>query len=255
MTATVVEAPLARRRAHEPPNLRRLTGVELRKMADTLSGIWLLISVGALTITFALIAAFTGTAEDHTLRSILSDAVFPAEVLLPVVGILLVSSEWSQRTSMTTFTLVPQRLRVLAAKLTAAIGPSLVALALALGAGGLATALADGGSWSLPAAIVGQEAVLLVSVMLMGVAFGAALLSSPAAIVLYFGLPLAFQALVAIPGMDGPARWLNGAQSLDPMVDHVMSATEWARAGTTLAMWVLLPLAIGAWRIARSEAR
>ena len=40
-------------------------------------------------------------------------------MLLPIVGILLVSSEWSQRTALITFTLVPQRMRVMSAKLAA----------------------------------------------------------------------------------------------------------------------------------------
>jgi hypothetical protein len=33
--------------------------------------------------------------------------------------------------------------------------------------------------------------------------------------------------------------------SLVPLTEHVMSAMEWARAGTTLALWMLLPLLIG----------
>ena len=32
-----------------------------------------------------------------------------------------------------------------------------------------------------------------------------------------------------------------------------MSATQWAHAGTALAIWMLLPLVIGAWRITRRE--
>ena len=34
-----------------------------------------------------------------------------------------------------------------------------------------------------------------------------------------------------------------------------MSAGDWARAGTTLAVWMLLPVLIGAWRIVASEVR
>jgi hypothetical protein len=30
-----------------------------------------------------------------------------------------------------------------------------------------------------------------------------------------------------------------------------MSATQWAQAGTALAVWMLLPLLIGLWRITR----
>ena len=32
-----------------------------------------------------------------------------------------------------------------------------------------------------------------------------------------------------------------------------MSATQWAHPGTSLAIWMVLPLLIGAWRITRRE--
>jgi hypothetical protein len=32
-----------------------------------------------------------------------------------------------------------------------------------------------------------------------------------------------------------------------------MSATQWAHAGTSLTIWMVLPLLIGAWRITRRE--
>jgi hypothetical protein len=34
-----------------------------------------------------------------------------------------------------------------------------------------------------------------------------------------------------------------------------MSATEWAHLGTTLALWIGVPLLVGAWRITRGEIR
>jgi ABC-2 type transport system permease protein len=39
------------------------------------------------------------------------------------------------------------------------------------------------------------------------------------------------------------------------MAEHPMDATEWAHAGTTLALWVGLPLLVGLWRIARKEVQ
>ena len=38
-----------------------------------------------------------------------------------------------------------------------------------------------------------------------------------------------------------------------PMFEHALNATEWARLGTSLALWLLLPLLVGLWRITRSE--
>jgi hypothetical protein len=34
-----------------------------------------------------------------------------------------------------------------------------------------------------------------------------------------------------------------------------MSTTQWARAGTTLAVWMLLPLLVGLWRVTRGDVR
>jgi ABC-2 type transport system permease protein len=39
------------------------------------------------------------------------------------------------------------------------------------------------------------------------------------------------------------------------MLDRALTASEWAQVGTSLALGMLLPLAIGLWRIARGEIR
>jgi hypothetical protein len=49
------------------------------------------------------------------------------------------------------------------------------------------------------------------------------------------------------------APWLDTRLALDPMPQEVMSGTQWAQAGTALALWMVLPLLIGAWRITRRE--
>jgi hypothetical protein len=67
-----------------------------------------------------------------------------------------------------------------------------------------------------------------------------------------FVLPISWSAIGSIHALEGVARWLDTA-SLGPLTDQFYSGIQWARAGTTLALWVLVPLAIGAWRIGRSE--
>jgi ABC-2 type transport system permease protein len=249
------EAPLARDRSTRP-GLARLTGVELRKMVDTRAGFWVQLGVLALTVTFAILSAVIGHTVDHTLHGILIAAVWPAYALLPVVGILLVTSEWSQRTTLITFTLVPRRSRVLIAKLGAGVLLASAAVVVALGVATLVTSAAGPGvpgTWSLSGIVLGQTLLLVVFAMVMGLAFGAALLSSAPAIVLSFALPLGWSALGNIHALEGTARWLDSGRAFAPLVDHVMSATEWGRVGTTLALWLLVPAAIGLWRIARSE--
>jgi hypothetical protein len=43
------------------------------------------------------------------------------------------------------------------------------------------------------------------------------------------------------------------ASALGQMTVEVMSATQWAHASTSLAIWMVLPLLIGAWRITQRE--
>ncbi len=49
------------------------------------------------------------------------------------------------------------------------------------------------------------------------------------------------------------APWVDYASALGQMTEGVMSATQWAHMGTALALWMLLPLLIGTWRITRRE--
>jgi ABC-2 type transport system permease protein len=252
MSTVTLTAPMGARDAR--PSLARLTAVELRKMTDTRAGFWLLVSTAALTVAVVVLFAIFGEQQDHTLREFFGVAVAPASILLPVVGILLVSSEWSQRTSVLTFALVPQRSRVMAAKLAAGVVLAIAALQIGLAVALLGTA-SVGGEWTLPAWMLGQTALSVVTGMISGIAFGALFLASAPAIVLYFGLPLAWTALGSLPFLEGAARWLDGTRSLTPLTEEMMSATQWARAGTTLAVWMLLPLLIGIWRVTRGDVR
>lgn len=238
------------------PGLGRLTKVELRKMTDTRAGFWVLLATVLITVAAVVIATLVGDALAQRFEQLLSVAVMPPAVLLPVVGVLLVTSEWSQRTSLITFTLVPRRGRVLAAKLLAGVILAVVALVVSLAASAVATLVAAPGlddTWSLPLGIVGQHAVFLVTWMLIGVAFGAALLASAPAIVLFFGLPTVFSALGSIHALTGTADWTDTGRTLTPMTDELLSGTQWAQAGTTIGLWLLVPLAIGAWRVVRRD--
>ena len=240
------------------PGLARLTRVELRKMVDTRSGFWLQMAVLGLTALVVVITCLTGEASDHTFREVLSNAVQPASILLPVAGILLVTQEWSQRTGLITFALVPGRGRVIGAKVLAGIVLGLLAALVCVLFAALGTAFASPDVphvWSLPAGLLVQDLFYVVTSMVNGVAFGAALLASAPAIVLFFGLPAVWSAVGSLHFMHGIANWLDATQTLNPLTEEVITATQWAQAGTTLALWMLLPLAIGVWRIRRGEVR
>jgi ABC-2 type transport system permease protein len=238
------------------PSFPRLTGVELRKMVDTRAGFWLQLIVALLTLAAVVLVCIFAETDELVFRDLFALAITPASILLPIVGILLVSSEWSQRTAPITFVLVPHRSRVLAAKIAASVVLSVIAFVVCLAFAVLGTAIASpgiDGTWSLSAGLLGQDVFSLVTGVVIGVGFGAALLSSAPAIVLSFVLPLGWAAIGSIHALEPAARWLDGTRSLAPLTEHLLSGTEWARAGTTLALWMLLPLAIGLWRILRDE--
>jgi ABC-2 type transport system permease protein len=242
----------------EAPSLVRLTRVELRKSCDTRAGRWLLaviaLAVGAVVALVLLLGEGPTSLSHH-----LAMAQLPIAVLLPVLGILLVTSEWSQRTAMTTFTLVPRRSRVLTAKVLAASALALLGVAatgvVAVGAVLLTPLVGDAGpDWTVSAAQVGQVALFQVVSVLSGVAFGMALLSSPLAIVTYLVLPLVFTIVVSTVGaLRWVADWLDLSTATAPMFDGALDAQGWLQLATATALWLALPMAVGWLRIQRAE--
>jgi ABC-2 type transport system permease protein len=241
---------------HTRPGLGRLVAVELRKMVNTRAGFWLQVAMVAITVVVVTARAVTGDAADHTFASILSIGLQPAAVLLPVIGILLVTSEWSQRTGMITFALVPVRSRILGAKLIASIVLSLAMLVMSVAvvaAGVLVASPSVDGTWSEAATLIGQSAVFLTTGIIVGLAFGAILLASAPAIVALFALPITWTAVATLSIFADAAPWLDTRLALAPLHEEVLSSAQWAHAGTALALWMLLPLLIGIWRITRRE--
>jgi hypothetical protein len=241
------------------PGMDRLTAVELRKMTDTRAGLWLQIAVGLLTLAAIAVVVIVGNDHDRTFHQLLNVAIQPATLLLPVVGILLVTSEWTQRTALITFALVPRRGRVVSAKLLAAILLGFVVFVLCLAFTLLATLVAGssaGDRWDMSIGLLAGNAIYLLTAMITGVAFGAAVRSSAPAIVAYFALPIAFAALGEIAALHDVFGWLDTTRTMEPLADNdTLSATEWARVGTSLLLWMVLPLAVGVVRLVRGEVR
>jgi ABC-2 type transport system permease protein len=89
--------------------------------------------------------------------------------------------------------------------------------------------------------------------MVVGIALGAILLAPTPAIVLLFALPTSWMAVLSLPVFSGVAPWVDYARALGQMTVEVMSPTRWAQTGTSLVIWMVLPLLIGAWRFTRRE--
>jgi ABC-2 type transport system permease protein len=239
------------------PPLSRLVAVELRKAVNTRSGFWVIVGIASLIVVFALVNGLAHGGREATYTHVFHDALQPSAYLLPILGVLLICTEWTQRTTLSTFTLVPDRARVIAAKAIASLIVSLAALVLTALAALVLTAAfghAPGGAGTLPITVIAQGFVTLGGWMLIGVAFGTALQATAPAIVAYLLLPNAWNAVAgAIHGLSATGAWLSASKSTAPLTISVVSATEWAHVATALLLWAGAPLLLGLWRLRSTD--
>ncbi len=125
----------------------KLVVIELRKAVNTRSGRVLIAAIlllAVVAIGWQLTHLPPGPAG---LDGFLGAASTGAMLLLPVIGVMAMTSEWTQRTALTTFTLSPRRVRVQLAKFVSAIVLSVVVMTgvvlLALAGTALAGAVTD----------------------------------------------------------------------------------------------------------------
>jgi hypothetical protein len=234
---------------------RRLLRIEWRKSADTRAARWMLVVIAVLVAGATAVPLLLPAEFDQAWPGYLAPAALVLALLLPVVSILTLTSEWGQRSVLVTFTQEPRRVRVVAAKVLSGIVLSLLGSAYALAVAAGALALSDGlgrqVTWHLPwRYLIGLVAFVLLN-SLLGMAFGALLLNTPAAIVLFFVLPTVWT-LISYGWLEKAGRWLDTAQTFR----YVLEADWRGHGGPILAsigFWIVLPLALGALRTARRE--
>ncbi|MGL5850118.1 MAG: ABC transporter permease [Phycicoccus sp.] len=237
----------------------RLFRVELRKLLDTRAGRWLAGSTALVSVLAVAAFLVWGDNDEATFEGLLGLAVLPLVVLLPILGIMSATAEWSQRTGMVTFALEPHRGRVVAAKLAAAAVLALGVVATAVAGTALAHLVAGAfldlpGDWSVPGAVVGGIALAMVVYLVQGVAFGLVFLNTPLAIVLSLVLPTAFTIVGAlVSGFKRVATWLDLSRATEPLLGGSMGGQDWAHLGTASLLWLGLPLTVGTWRVMTRE--
>lgn len=271
MTTTTLESAAApavmshQRALHEPIPMRRILGVELRKMFDTRSGFWLMtsIGIGSLLATTAVILFAPDDALDY--ESFATAIGFPMAVILPLIAMLSVTSEWSQRSALTTFTLVPHRGRVIAAKAICAIGIGIVSMfvAGAVGAVGNVVGTAIAGvdtTWNVDLEEFALIVLANVLGLLVGFMLGVLIRSSAGAVVAYFVysllLPTASSALASTQEWwrdNGP--WLDFNYASSGLFNEHMTSEQWAQLGSSGLIWLVIPLVVGLRLMLRSEVK
>ncbi|WP_419998282.1 hypothetical protein [Streptomyces boninensis] len=239
----------------------RLIRTELRKLRDTRAGKWLLIAILATTPLVVAVMVFTVDPKDLTYEEFVNFTQTPQKLLLPILGILTITTEWSQRTGLVTFTLEPERKRVLLAKVAATmlLGVLVVCITFASAAAGnlLGAVLRDGdGSWAFGFGGFRDITVVLLSGLAMGLAFGMLLLVSAAAIIAFFVLPNLSSVLFnQVPALKDAGPWLDLNLAQGPLYEHDPTGQEWAGLLTATLIWVAVPAALGALRVLRSEVK
>jgi ABC-type transport system involved in multi-copper enzyme maturation permease subunit len=248
-----------------PIGFRRILGVELRKMFDTRSGLWLMASILLLSVVASGAVVIFAPDDQIDYDAFASAVGIPMTVILPMIAVLSVSSEWSQRSALTTFTLVPSRARVIAAKamLTVAIGVASMVVALGVGAVGNVVGSALAGvdqTWNISVQQFSQIVLADSIGMLMGFMLGVLFRSSPAAIVGYFVYAL------VLPGISGAlananswwnehGAWFDLNWASNRLYDNTLTGEMWAQLGVTSLIWLVLPLAVGLRTLMRAEVK
>jgi hypothetical protein len=217
----------------------RLVRVEVRKAFDTRAGRWLVGCTAGLALVGDLLIAIILAAKDESLAygDLVAGAAFVCSILLPVLGIMLVTSEWSQRTAMTTFALL---VGVLCNLLYGAFGGS---LDWTFG-------------WTGFLAFVATQTMA----MLGGFALACLLLNTPAAIVVFFVYKWVLPGLLAIGAalmawFNDVVHWIDFQSAQNELYDAPLTGAQWAHLVVSGLIWLVIPLAIGLWRIRRAEVK
>lgn len=231
-----------------------LVRVERGKMLDPRAARWLLVAAAASTIALMLAPLLATGTFDQRLDTYLEYCGGSVSLLLPVVAVLLMTTEWTQHSALTTFAQVPQRGRVVNAKLAAA---GLLCVAAAVFVAVVSTAflllsalLGRDTGWALSPSIAIGCVIGIVLNVALGAGLGALLQNTAAAIVLMFLLPVAFGFISGPVGKAGD--WFD----LTKLFDWITSG-HWGghvvQLIVLMLLWIVAPIVAGRERTVRRD--
>jgi ABC-2 type transport system permease protein len=268
IATTVEEVAAAQERGRTVPApipFGRLLKVETIKMFDTRAGYWLMVGIAAAALIATASVVLFAPESAQTYDNFGAAIGIPMALLLPVMAILSVTSEWSQRSGLTTFTLVPHRGRVIWAKVVASVvlGAASFGVALAIGALGNVVGSAIAGVdtvWDIPASQMGYLVFANVLNLLIGFMLGVLIRNSPGAIVGYVVYSFVLPSLSLVLGnfqqwWEDLRPWLDFNWAQGPLYDGALSASDWAHLGTSGLIWLVAPLVVGLVMVRRSEVK
>lgn len=239
------------------PSMPTLIGVQLRSLFTTRG---LVATFGAA----ALLAGATGGGQTlregtSTFGDVTAMALFTAPYFLLAFGAVLVVSEYTHRTAVGTFALVPHRGRVLAAKAGAVVVLSLVAAALGLVAAAMIGAVAPllglaPIEWSVDVAQFGLTTLGLLSAGLIGWSMGMATGSVAITLAAYLIWPMV-SALIGSFSEQATAvlDWIRPDALMG--LSSGVTAISLGQTAVSLTCWIVVPTVIGLVRLTKGEVR
>ena len=263
--ATRAEQPARTQSRVKHMPMRRIVAVELRKSFDTRAGLWLLASVGlaSLLTTGAVIA--WGPDDDFTYSTFTTTIAFPMSVILPIIAALAVTAEWSQRSGLTTFTIVPHRGRIMLGKTIALVSVAVPATALVfiVGAGGNLVASWISGNdtvWDQDLVAVPYILLSLGLTLAMGLVCGTLIRNSAGAIVAFFVFSFVIPPLLGLLAMTQDwfhdlQPWVDLDYQLTALLRGSFDSEQWSQLAATTGIWLVLPAVVGMWTLVRSEVK
>lgn len=231
--------------------------VEMRKLVDTRSSRWLLLSMAAIGVTIVgvFVALSVSRGEQIDVSLMLAALALPAGLGAPIIAIMGITADWQHRDVIKFFALQPARGVLLLAKYVAvaafALGIVLVIGVAAVAIAGVMSAVQGVG---LVLGDLAQSLRLLACVSIVGSVSGAAvasaLLSTPLAIVFVLFQSFVFDSLIGLFAATA-APFLQSATLSNVLVE---GGNPWA-AVSSAVLWIAIPGAIGVWRnLARNVA-
>ena len=242
MTAAVSLLPAAGTSRPGAPSLGLLSGIEIRKSLSTRSGKAVGVAAMLLGPTGVAIGSLGGEGTAPA-AAILSFTGMMTGLVLLALGVLSTAGEWTHKSVQVTYLLVPQRLRVLTAKVVAmALQGAVFAAVGAVLTMGMMVLIPDPIMWDGVGRSFGVAVFAGAAFAVIGAGIGAALGNSPAALT---GTYLTMLGVMPILSVFKPA-W---AENLDPTTAVVVLAQQgWSTQPVlVIAGWVVVSTVIGAY--------
>lgn len=246
---TTTPSPLTLRSAVEArrtgPSLPTLVGLEVRRSLSHRSGKAFAVSAALLGPVGMALAATD--AEFEQVAGPIGIVGSMTGLVLLALGVVSTAGEWTHRTVQTTFLLVPQRGRVLAAKSVAValLGAVLAAVSAVLSLAIIAATGADGLTWDGAGQALATAVAAGAVFAVIGAGSGAALANTPAALTVLYLLIMGAMPLIRAWNLE-LAQWLDPA---DATLLLAQGEAE-ARSITALAGWVVVASMLG-WLLTR----